>query len=170
MELNQAASEAVTKLYVRAQLLGAREPEHYLLPADLSRHTKDTDPLKGSRGFDPTRHQMSWRSAWRGLRKAARDYLVEKARRGNRDLSPEERDALEVFRRIRFHDLRHSFITLMGERGVPLPVVQAMVGHMSARMVRHYAHISNRLLAKLSNYSIRAIVFNLWGNLWRKKG
>jgi hypothetical protein len=32
----------------------------------------------------------------------------------------------------------------MAESGVPLPVVQAMVGHMSARMVRYYTHISNR--------------------------
>ena len=26
---------------------------------------------------------------------------------------------------------------------MPLPVVQAMVGHMSTRMVRYYTHISN---------------------------
>jgi hypothetical protein len=32
---------------------------------------------------------------------------------------------------------------MMGERGVPLPVVQAMVGHMSSAMVRYYTHISN---------------------------
>jgi hypothetical protein len=32
----------------------------------------------------------------------------------------------------------------MGEQGVPLQVVQAMVGHMSAHMVRYYTHISNR--------------------------
>jgi len=33
---------------------------------------------------------------------------------------------------------------MKGERGVPLPVVQARVGHMSARMVRYSTHISNR--------------------------
>jgi len=32
----------------------------------------------------------------------------------------------------------------MAERGVPLPVVQAMVGHMSQTMVRYYTHISNK--------------------------
>ena len=31
----------------------------------------------------------------------------------------------------------------MAERGVPLPVVQSMVGHMSARMTRYYTHISS---------------------------
>jgi integrase len=38
VELNQAATEAVTKLYMRAKQLGSSEPEHFLLPADLSRH------------------------------------------------------------------------------------------------------------------------------------
>jgi integrase len=120
VELNQAATEAVTKLYLRAQTLGAKAPEHHLLPADLSRYTKNTDPLKDGIGFDVNRHQLSWRSAWRSLRKAA------------------------GFDAVRFHDLRHSFITLMAERGVPLAVVQSMVGHMSARMTRYYTHISSQ--------------------------
>ena len=55
MELNQVATESAAKLYMRAQSLGASDPNHYLLPADLSRHTKSTDPLNGGRGFDPTR-------------------------------------------------------------------------------------------------------------------
>jgi integrase len=120
IELNHAAIGAVTRLFIRAQLLGASAPDHYLLPAELSRHTKSSDPLKGETGFDATRHQNSWRSAWRSLLKAAG--LVG----------------------LRFHDLRHTFITQMAERGVPLPVVQSMVGHMSARMTRHYTHISTQ--------------------------
>lgn len=44
VELNQAATAAAFRLYRRAEQLGASEPEHYLLPADLSRHTKSTDP------------------------------------------------------------------------------------------------------------------------------
>jgi integrase len=120
IELNQAATEAVTRLYVRAQTHGAAEPDHYLLPAELSRHTRNGDPLKGGIGFDATLHQNSWRSAWRSLLKAA-------------DLQG-----------LRFHDLRHSFISFMAERGVPLPIVQSMVGHMSAKMTRYYTHISSQ--------------------------
>jgi integrase len=120
VELNQAALQAVTRLYVRAETLGAIDPRHFLLPADLSRHTKRTDPLNGGRGFDVTQHQQSWRSAWRRLRTAA------------------------GFNGLRFHDLRHSFISLMAERGAPLPVVQSMVGHMSAKVTRHYTHISSQ--------------------------
>ena len=118
VELNQAATEAVTRLYRRAQLLGASEPEHYLLPADLSRHTKTSDPLNGGRGFDPARHQMSWDTAWSNLRRAA------------------------GFENLRFHSLRHTFITMMAERGTPLAVTQAMVGHMSSAITRRYTHIS----------------------------
>ncbi len=143
VELNRAATKAACRLYQRAQLLGASDPNHYLLPADLSRHTNSTDPLKGGRGFDPTRHQTSWRTSWRSLRKAAGDRVIEQAKKENRDLSADERDALKVFQNVRFHDLRHTFITMMAEGGVPLPVVQAMVGHLSARMVRYYTHISN---------------------------
>jgi site-specific recombinase XerD len=43
---------------------------------------------------------------------------------------------------LRFHDLRHSFITDMVERGVPLGTIQAFVGHMSKRVLDHYTHIS----------------------------
>jgi integrase len=118
IELNQAAFLAISKLYRRAQLLGARAPEHFLLPADLSKHTKSTDPLKGERGFDPTRHQTSWRTAWHKLRKAAGS------------------DGL------RFHSLRHTFITMMAENGTPLAVTQAMVGHMGDAVTRRYTHIS----------------------------
>ena len=120
IELNVAALEAVTRLYQRAVMLGASKPEHYLLPADLSRHTRANDPLRGRIGFDPTRHQGTFHSAWRSLRKAA---------------------GLDG---LRFHDLRHSFISMLAVHGVPLPVVQSMVGHMSAAVTRHYTHISTQ--------------------------
>ena len=144
IELNQAAGAAACKLLVRAQALGGCDPEHYLLPANLSRHTKCNDPLRGQAGFDATRHQQSWDTAWRNLRTAAAQEIVDAAKEEGRELTMEERKLVNVFERLRFHDLRHSFITLMAERGVPLPVVQAMVGHMSAAMVRYYTHISNR--------------------------
>ena len=117
VELNRDALLAVAKLYDRAQNLGACSPDHYLLPADLSRHTRKDDPLRGE-GFDPVHHQVSWNTAWRSLRKLA------------------------GLGTVRFHDMRHTFITMMGERGVPLQIVGAMVGHMSPEMVRYYTHIS----------------------------
>ena len=100
--------------------------------------------MKGGRGFTVQSHQMSWRTAWRNLRNAAAKAVEDNAAKERRDLKPEERETIAAFKKLRFHDLRHTFITLMGERGVPLQVVQAMVGHMSAAMIRHYTHISNR--------------------------
>jgi integrase len=99
-------------------MLGASSPDHFLLPADLSRHTRANDPLHGS-GFAVAHHQSSWRTAWRSLSKAA------------------------GFPGLRFHDLRHSFISLMAEHGVPIQVVQAMVGHMSPAITKHYTHVSS---------------------------
>jgi integrase len=118
--LNPKALWAAAHLIERAHLLGANESEHYLFPEDMSRHTKIHDPLRGKSGYDPSRHQKSWDKAWRSLRKTA------------------------GFPGLRFHDLRHTFITHMAEAGVPIQVVEAMVGHMSAEMLRYYTHISTQ--------------------------
>ena len=39
-----------------------------------------------------------------------------------------------------FHSLRHTFVSLSANAGVPLPVVQSIVGHCSTAMTRHYYH------------------------------
>ena len=87
------------------------------MPKHLSRIAHGSH--KGETGYDPNQHQQYWDSAWRTL--------TEKA----------------GLRGLRFHDLRHTFITQMVERGVPLGLIQAMVGHICARMLRHYTHISS---------------------------
>jgi len=40
-----------------------------------------------------------------------------------------------------FHSLRHTFVSLCAAGGVPLSVVQALVGHGSPAMTQHYTHI-----------------------------
>jgi integrase len=117
--LNELGLWAVRHLLSRAELLGASRPDHYLLPAYLSKHTKGIDPLHGNSGFDPTRHQTTWSSAWESLKKAA---------------------GLSNFR---FHDLRHTHITHAIEEGVPIEVVMAQVGHISADMTRYYTHLGS---------------------------
>jgi len=117
--LNDLGLWAVNHLVARAGLLGACEPHHYLLPADLSKHTTKSDPLHGRMGFDLTRHQTSWDSAWEALKQAA---------------------GLSGFR---FHDLCHTHITHAIEEGVPIEVVMAQVGHVSAEMTRYYTHLGS---------------------------
>lgn len=41
-----------------------------------------------------------------------------------------------------YHSLRHTFISRTIERGVPAPIVRALVGHATAAMTDHYTHIS----------------------------
>jgi integrase len=108
--LNEDAMAALVRLRKRAEALGCAEPEHYVFPACEHGH------------IDPTRHQKSWRTAWRNLREAA------------------------GLRGFRFHDLRHTAITEMAEAGAPDATVMAIAGHMSRRMLEHYSHV--RMKAK----------------------
>ena len=39
-----------------------------------------------------------------------------------------------------FHSLRHTFVSFAANAGIPLHVVQAIVGHTSTVMTRHYYH------------------------------
>ena len=108
--LNGTATWAVARLLERAELLGCTEPDHYLFPAC-------------ERGqIDPTRHQKTWRTAWRKLtRKAGLTGL-------------------------RFHDLRHHCITKLAEAGVPEQTLMALAGHVTREMLEHYSHV--RMQAK----------------------
>lgn len=45
-----------------------------------------------------------------------------------------------------FHSLRHTFVSLSANAGVPLTVVQAIVGHTNPVMTRHYFHASDDAL------------------------
>lgn len=51
-----------------------------------------------------------------------------------------------------FHSLRHTFVSRCAAAGVPQSIVQALVGHSSARMTEHYTHLSDKaFLAAFSN-------------------
>ena len=45
-----------------------------------------------------------------------------------------------------FHSLRHTFVSLCANSGVPLAVVQSIVGHTNVSMTRHYFHVSDTAL------------------------
>ena len=47
-----------------------------------------------------------------------------------------------------FHSLRHTFVSLSANAGVPLAVVQSIVGHSSTAMTRHYYHESEEALRR----------------------
>ena len=45
-------------------------------------------------------------------------------------------------RRIKWHELRHSFASILTSGGAPLRVVQSLLGHSSIRMTERYAHLA----------------------------
>jgi hypothetical protein len=42
---------------------------------------------------------------------------------------------------LRFHDLRHSSISMPAEGNVSEQTIRSIAGHLSARMLEHYSHI-----------------------------
>lgn len=45
-----------------------------------------------------------------------------------------------------FHSFRHTFVTVAAENNVPLAIVQAIVGHTSPAMTRHYTHVHENVV------------------------
>ena len=45
-----------------------------------------------------------------------------------------------------FHSFRHTFVSMSANAGVPLHIVQSIVGHESSAMTRHYYHENERAL------------------------
>jgi len=122
--LTPEAYDALLKLRRRAQMFGPVDPSHYVLAAFRPKFELEHDEAgkltpKGMSlaQFDPTRPVGSWRTAWRTLTKKAQ---------------------LAGFR---FHDLRHTAISALGEAGVPDRVIMDIAGHVSMRMLRRYSHI-----------------------------
>ena len=47
-----------------------------------------------------------------------------------------------------FHSLRHTFVSICANEGVPMSIVQAIVGHTNAAMTAHYFHVADDALLK----------------------
>ncbi len=142
--LNRVAALAMKRLVERAVRLGADQPEHYLLPADLSKHTREficmkkceckgkgcakgsKDPLYARRmqGFDPTISQRGWDTAWCKLRTKA------------------------GLPGAQFYQLRHTSITAGAEENVPVGVMKALAGHMDTHMTEYYTSVRDNPKAK----------------------
>ena len=105
LPLNDESLAALSLLRQRAELLGDGEPDHFIFPS--CEHNQ----------VNFTRHQKSWRTAWRNLTESA---------------------GLKGFR---FHDLRHQAITELAEGGASDATLQALAGRLSRQMMEHYSHV-----------------------------
>jgi integrase len=147
--LNGAAVWAFAKLLERANALGATEPEHFLFPGFKYKQTKSAAAPRGT-GYDPERHQKTWRSAWRSL-------VKETAKRaGNlahgsavaagavpESAETERKKAMAAIAGLRFHDLRHCAITRLAESEASDQTIMSIAGHLDRKMLEHYSHIRN---------------------------
>jgi integrase len=117
--LTPDALGALNALMTRAEMLGAKGPDDYLLPAyvdDIGRDSRGR--TVNIRRFDPSQPTKGWRTSWRKMTFAAN------------------------LKGLRGHDLRHNWITSHAEIGTPQSVLEAQAGHLSKRMSDRYKHIS----------------------------
>jgi site-specific recombinase XerD len=84
-------------------------------------------------GTRPIRHDEVYKSFWSACQKIG--------------LSKEDLKT----RRITFHSYRHGFSTRMVSEGVAEPLVRAMTGHSTQRMLEHYTHIGLQELRQIGN-------------------
>ena len=123
VELNSDATEAAARLLMRYQSISEAENRNIerSLPAPVSRLTRSPRTREGTLGYDPGRSQTTWDTAWSS--------------------STEEAG----FPGLRFHDLRHTFITHMVERAIPLGVIQAICRpHLCADVAALHTRIYRR--------------------------
>ena len=52
---------------------------------------------------------------------------------------------------VRIHDLRHTYASLLVNKGVSLYEVQQLLGHSSPQMTQRYAHFANKTLLTRSS-------------------
>ena len=126
--LNADALESAKELLIRAQQLGASQPDHYLIPAVVGAVTEGKNgAVIRVRRFDPSKPTKGWRTAWRKLTQKAQ------------------------LRGLRGHDLRHNWVTSHAEIGTPQSVLEAQAGHLSKRMSDRYKHISEKAARRASD-------------------
>jgi integrase len=136
--LNADAMAALARLWERAGVHGATNPEHFVFPACENER------------IDPTKPQKSWRTAWRSLvketGKRAGNEEAKLAEEAGRDVGEARKRASEPFQKFRFHDLRHQAITELAEAGASDATIMAVAGHLDRAMMEHYSHV--RMAAK----------------------
>jgi len=113
--LNQ---RALSTLREWAQQFPKRKQDHYVFPSERVGFSSN-DQIPQVFGTDPIRPITSWKVAWTTARSAAGVQC-------------------------RFHDLRHTTVTRLLERGVPFAVVATIMGWSAStamRMAKRYSHI-----------------------------
>jgi hypothetical protein len=94
------------------------KPNHFVFPSERYGFAGHQSHLTGAvtvYDLDPSKPMGSWKSAWTACRKTAGVWC-------------------------RLHDLRHTFISSLGDADVPESTMKAIAGWMSAKMLERYSH------------------------------
>ncbi len=154
--LNQRAVEMLT---FWAQRFPNRQQEHYVFPLETCAQ-KGTEKSFGFTGevvyeTDPLKPIGDLKEAWEGAKRRTRRHcpqcengtLGEKSKPGKRyacDACHWETNELPAgLVAVRFHDLRHSFVSRAISARVPLPIIAKIVGWSAgtmAKMAARYGH------------------------------
>lgn len=117
--LNDEAFEILTEWHSRFL---SPQPDDFVFPSERYGFDGEAAHLRGAvavYGLDVTKPIGSMKSAWTTCRKAAGVSC-------------------------RLHDLRHTFISALGEAGVPDSTMKAIAGWMSSKMLERYSHTRNQ--------------------------
>lgn len=107
------------------------------LAAPLAEELARTPPAQRRGPLCPEAARISARSATRRLSRVWRAAGVDPW-----EVNPQGRRSSVAG----FHALRHTFVSLAADAGVPLAVVQAIVGHSAEAMTRRYYHAGDAAL------------------------
>jgi integrase len=132
--MNGDALSAMLDLRKQAQKAHADHSEHFIFPACESGRV------------DPSKPQKSWRTAWRTLTRGIRCPACGEFQNPGKSCRKEscKADISKIkspFAGLRFHDLRHTAITILAESDASEQTVMAIAGHVSRKMLEHYSHI-----------------------------
>jgi integrase len=132
--MNEDAISAMLSLLKQAQSAKADAPEHFIFPACES----------GS--IDPSKPQRSWRTAWRSLTRGIQcsscgEFQAPSKACRNESCKADISKVTSPTAGLRFHDLRHTAITILAESSASEQTVMAIAGHVSRKMLEHYSHI-----------------------------
>ena len=105
-----------------------KEENHHCLPSPFT-FTSFTGPVL------PGIAEMYGRARWQVAQELSRIFKAANIQtsvklEGRKHRTPEAT----------FHSLRHTFVSFAANAGVPLHIVQSIVGHESTAMTRHYYH------------------------------
>lgn len=110
-------------------------------------------PVKGEYVF-PGKNGKPFKDVKRSFQKALKDAGIEQSE--------------DPRRKVVFHTLRHTCISLLTERGADTTMVKNYVGHASEEMTERYTHLSEEYARRTAD--ILNGVFNIEKLGWKQNG